>query len=75
MFLKGNNWRKPSHAVRMKLGISEKGFGTFGSGRVPGSMSGIGAVVNQPITEALPSSELSGVVRGTTSEAALLKGW
>ncbi len=75
MFPLEEQLEKPKPRCEHEAWDTQKDFGTFGNGRVPGSMSGIGAVVNQPITEALPSSELSSVVQGTASEATLLKGW
>jgi len=50
--------------------------GAFNIGRrALGQVSKIGAVVSQPVTEALTSSELSSVVQFPTSEATLFKGW
>ncbi len=40
--LGGTIGENPSHAVRLKLGIPEKGFDAFGNERVPGLTSGIG---------------------------------
>jgi len=50
--------------------------GAFNIGRrALGYMSKVGAVVSQPVTGALPFSELGGVVQFPTPEATLFKGW
>jgi putative transposase len=50
--------------------------GAFNIGRrALGYMSKVGAVVSQPVTGALPSSELGSVVQCPTPEATLFKGW
>ena len=43
--------------------------------RALGQVSKAGAVVSQPVTGALPFSELGSVVQRPTSEATLFKGW
>ena len=50
--------------------------GAFNIGRrALGQVSKVGAVVSQPVTGALPSSELGSVVQCPTPEATLFKGW
>ena len=50
--------------------------GAFNIGRrALGHVSKVGAVVSQPVTGAVPSSELGSVVQCPTPEATLFKGW
>jgi putative transposase len=50
--------------------------GAFNIGRrALGQVSKVGAVVSQPVTGALPSTELGSFVQFSTPEATLFKGW